>query len=98
MNKESMKTNQVKMSFFSFAIAFMLHLLLFATAPLATIMMKEMNLSHAGFAFIFGVAMISLIIFRIPWGGYRRPDWFSTCLSDCSTSLGYCRGYSCFFA
>ena len=60
--------DQVKMSFFSFAIAFMLHLLLFATAPLSTIIMKEMNLSHAGFAFIFGIAMISLILSRIPWG------------------------------
>jgi len=68
MSKESMNMNQLKMSFFSFAIAFMLHLLLFATAPLSTVMMKEMSLSHAGFAFIFGIAMISLVASRIPWG------------------------------
>lgn len=53
---------------FSFAIAFMLHLLLFSTAPMVDVVMEEMHLSHAGFGFIFSAAMISLVIFRIPWG------------------------------
>jgi len=53
---------------FSFAIAFMLHLLLFCTAPMVTVIMDEMELSHADFGFIFAAAMISLVIFRIPWG------------------------------
>lgn len=53
---------------FSFAIAFLLHLLLFATAPMVTPIMNEMNLSHAGFGLVFSAAMISLILFRIPWG------------------------------
>lgn len=53
---------------FSFAIAFLLHLLLFATAPMVTIIMSEMSLSHAGFGFVFSAAMISLILFRVPWG------------------------------
>ncbi len=53
---------------FSFTIAFLLHLLLFSTAPMVTIIMKEMELSHTGFGLIFSVAMISLILFRIPWG------------------------------
>ncbi len=56
------------MLLFSFIIAFSLHLLLFATAPMATVIMQDMTLSHAGFGFIFSAAMISLIIFRIPWG------------------------------
>jgi len=68
MIKNSMNFHQLKMSLFAFLIAFMLHLLLFSTAPLSTIIMKEMNLSHAGFAFIFGIAMISLVASRIPWG------------------------------
>ena len=68
MIKNSMNFHQLKMSLFAFSIAFMLHLLLFATAPLSTIIMEEMNLSHAGFAFIFGIAMISLVASRIPWG------------------------------
>ncbi|NLJ49511.1 MAG: MFS transporter [Candidatus Atribacteria bacterium] len=68
MVKNSMNHHQLKMSLFAFSIAFMLHLLLFSTAPLSTIIMKEMNLSHAGFAFIFGIAMISLVASRIPWG------------------------------
>lgn len=53
---------------FSFAIAFVLHLLLFCTAPMVTIIMEEMHLSHADFGFVFAAAMISLVIFRIPWG------------------------------
>ncbi len=53
---------------FSFIIAFLLHLLLFATAPLVTPIMAEMKLSHAGFGLFFSMAMISLIFFRIPWG------------------------------
>ena len=31
-------------------------------------MMEEMNLSYTGFGFVFSAAMISLILFRIPWG------------------------------
>jgi len=53
---------------FSFAIAFLLHVLLFATAPMVTVIMEEMGLSHADFGFIFSAAMISLILFRMPWG------------------------------
>ena len=53
---------------FSFLIAFLLHLLLFATAPMVTPIMEEMGLSHASFGFVFSSAMISLILFRIPWG------------------------------
>ena len=53
---------------FSFAIAFLLHLLLFSTAPMASIIMEQMQLSHTQFGIIFAAAMISLVIFRIPWG------------------------------
>ena len=53
---------------FSFAIAFLLHLLLFATAPMASLVMEKMELSHTQFGIIFAAAMISLVIFRIPWG------------------------------
>jgi len=53
---------------FSFIIAFLLHLLLFATAPMATLIMREMNLSYASVGFIFSAAMVSLIIFRLFWG------------------------------
>jgi len=56
------------MLFFSFVIAFLLHLLLFATAPMVTAIMSEMELSYAGFGIIFSAAMVSLILFRIPWG------------------------------
>ena len=53
---------------FSFTVAFLLHLLLFATAPMVSVIMEEMSLSYAGFGFVFSAAMISLILFRIPWG------------------------------
>jgi ACS family D-galactonate transporter-like MFS transporter len=53
---------------FSFIIAFLLHLLLFATAPMVTVIMSEMGLSHVGFGLVFSAAMVSLILFRVPWG------------------------------
>ncbi|UCD72155.1 MAG: MFS transporter, partial [Syntrophobacterales bacterium] len=64
---ESTKYYWVMLSF-SFTIAFVLHLLLFATAPMVTVIMEEMGLSHADFGFVFSAAIISLILFRIPWG------------------------------
>ncbi len=64
---ESKKYYWVMLSF-SFTIAFVLHVLLFATAPMVTVIMEEMGLSHADFGFVFSAAMISLILFRIPWG------------------------------
>jgi cyanate permease len=63
---------------FPFLIAFSLHLLLFATAPMVTVIMEEIGLSHAQFGFLFSVAMISVILLRVPWGlmadrkGYLR--------------------------
>ncbi len=57
-----------RMLSFSFIIAFLLHLQLFATAPMVTVIMEEMGLSHASFAFLFSATMISLITFRIAWG------------------------------
>ena len=63
---------------FSFLIAFILHLLLFCTGPMVTVIMEEMGLSYTQFSLIFSGSMISLIFLRIPWGlasdklGYRR--------------------------
>jgi cyanate permease len=65
---DNKRRHAVVMVSFSFATAFMLHLLLFCTAPMVTVIMDEMDLSHADFGFIFAAAMISLVIFRIPWG------------------------------
>jgi len=53
---------------FSFSIAFLLHLLLFATAPMVTDIMEEMELSYAQFGLIFSMTMITLAVFRLPWG------------------------------
>ncbi|NVM27084.1 MAG: hypothetical protein HWN70_14360, partial [Desulfobacterales bacterium] len=38
---------------FAFTIAFLLHLLLFATAPMVTVIMEEMDLSHADFGLVY---------------------------------------------
>jgi cyanate permease len=64
---QSKKYHWVMLSF-SFTIAFLLHVLLFATAPMVTVITEEMGLSYADFGFVFSAAMISLILFRIPWG------------------------------
>jgi cyanate permease len=52
----------------AFIIAFLVHLLLFCLSPMVELIMTEMQLSHAQFGFVFSVAMISLILFRLPWG------------------------------
>ena len=62
----------------AFGIAFILHLLNIGIAPMVNAIMWEMNLTHAEFGLIFSVAVLSLMIFRIPWGflgdriGYRN--------------------------
>ena len=65
---KSKSAYRLVMLMFSFTVAFLLHLLLFSTAPMVTVVMEEMRLSHADFGLVFSVAMISLILFRIPWG------------------------------
>jgi len=52
----------------AFVIAFLVPLLLFCLSPMVSVLMDEMRLSHAQFGFVFSVAMISLILFRLPWG------------------------------
>lgn len=70
--------HRLVMLVFPFLIAFLLHLLLFATAPMVTVIMEEMGLSHAQFGFLFSVAIIGVIVLRVPWGlmadrtGYLR--------------------------
>jgi len=72
---------------FSFIFAFLLHLLLFSVAPMATVLMDEMEISYAQFGFIFSSAMVSLILFRLPWGfladrvGYLKVSKISLLLS-----------------
>lgn len=52
----------------SFGIAFLLHLLNICIAPMVNDIMSEMGLSHTEFGLIFSVAVLSLMLFRIPWG------------------------------
>jgi len=52
----------------AFAVAFLVHLLLFSIAPMVAIVMDSMHLNHTEFGFVFSVTMISLILFRLPWG------------------------------
>lgn len=52
----------------AFLVSFLLHLLLFGTAPMVDKIMNEMNLSHAEFGLIFSAVMVSLVVLRIPWG------------------------------
>jgi len=52
----------------AFVVAFLVHILLFSIAPMASILREAMHLSHAQFGLVFSVTMISLILFRLPWG------------------------------
>jgi CP family cyanate transporter-like MFS transporter len=87
---------------FSFLIAFLLHLLLFATAPMVTVIISEMKLSHAEFGLVFSAAMVSLILFRIPWGfigdkiGYLSAFKIALPISAVSALLrAFSPNYSC---
>lgn len=79
ISKTGSKNGQYRvMLLFAFTIAFLLHLLAFATAPMVTVVMKEMGLSHADFGVIYSAIMVSFVVFRIPWGlisdriGYQK--------------------------
>ncbi len=85
----------------SFCLAFLLHLLLFSVAPMVTILMEAMDISHAQFGFIFSSAMISLILFRLPWGfladrvGYVKVSKVSLLLSTVfAIARAFASGYS----
>ncbi len=52
----------------AFVIAFLMHLLLFSIAPMVSLVMLEMNLNHTQFGLAFSMSMVSLIVFRLPWG------------------------------
>jgi len=94
---------RIVMLTFSFSVAFVLHLLLFGTAPMVTVIMEEMDLSHAAFGLIFSLAMLSLILFRIPWGliadriGYLDVLRIALPLSAaCALLRAFSPGYSTF--
>ncbi|MFC2008620.1 hypothetical protein ACFLUT_01000 [Chloroflexota bacterium] len=57
----------------AFAVALTVHLLIFSISPMVHVLMDEMQLSHAQFGLIFSAAMVSLILFRLPWGGDLLP-------------------------
>ncbi len=77
----------------SFLIAFMLHLLLFGTAPMVDQIMSEMNISNTEFGIVFSMVMVSLIVLRIPWGflvdrfGYSKILKFSLPLISASAII-----------
>lgn len=57
----------------SFTIAFLLHLLLFGTAPMVTLIMEEMELSHAEFGLISSLSNIGPLVMPIVFG-FLIPD------------------------
>ncbi len=78
MTSNKSSKDRIVMLLFSFFIAFSLHVMLFAIAPMATDIIEEMKISYAQFGFAFSIAMGGIAIFRIPWGlladriGYRK--------------------------
>ncbi len=77
----------------SFAIAFLVHILLFSIAPMVTSVMREMGLNHTQFGLAFSMSMVSLIVFRLPWGlladrkGYVSVLRASLLLATCAAVL-----------
>lgn len=102
MNLSRNRTERSRMMLgFSFCLAFLLHLLLFSVAPMVTVLIETMNITHAQFGFIFSSAMISLILFRLPWGfladrvGYVKVVKISLLLSTVfAMARAFASGYS----
>jgi len=64
----------------AFLISFVLHLLLFGTAPMVDEIVGEMGLTYAKFGFIYSIVMITLIVLRIPWGVFIDKHGYLTIL------------------
>jgi len=65
----------------AFAVAFLVHLLLYSLAPTVAIVMESMRLNHTEFGLIFAAAMVSLVPCRLPWG-VLADRWRCRCCSD----------------
>jgi len=51
-----------------FLATFNMHLLLFSYSPLVPNIASELALTNAEVGFLFSISMLTLMIFRIPWG------------------------------
>jgi len=85
----------------AFAVAFLVHLLLFSLAPMVAIVMDSMQLNHTEFGLVFSVTMVSLILFRLPWGvladrkGYVQVLRMALLLTSCGAFVRViAQGYS----
>jgi nitrate/nitrite transporter NarK len=68
----------------AFAVAFLVHLLLFSLAPMVAIVMDSMHLNHTEFGLVVPVAMVSLVPCRLPWG-VLADRWSCRCCLDTSS-------------
>ncbi|MFW6385617.1 MAG: CynX/NimT family MFS transporter [Candidatus Hadarchaeota archaeon] len=89
----------------TFILSFLLHLLLFCTAPMVDHIMGDMGLTNAQFGIIFSAAMASLLLLRIPWGivgdriGYLKTLRISLIIISISAIMrGLVDGYKTFIA
>ncbi len=64
------------------------HLLLFSYSPLVTDITAELTLTSAEAGFIFSVSILTLLIFRIPWGILFDRKGFKTTMGAALTLMG----------
>lgn len=64
----STNRNQSTMLSLGFLATFNVHLLMFSYSPLVPSITSELALSNAEAGFLFSVSILTLMVFRIPWG------------------------------
>jgi nitrate/nitrite transporter NarK len=80
-----------------FLATFNVHLLMFSYSPLVPNIVSELAITNAEAGFLFSVSILTLMVFRIPWGilfdrkGFKRTMMLSLLLM---TVFGLARGFA----
>ncbi|MCW4045699.1 MAG: MFS transporter [Candidatus Bathyarchaeota archaeon] len=80
--------NQGVMLTLGFLATLNMHLLLFSYSPLLRGIAEELALTDAEAGFLFSVSMLTLMLFRIPWGILFGRKGLKTTMSLALTLLG----------
>src|SRR3989337_3621472 len=97
MLRFNMSRNQGVMLALGFMATLNVHLLLFSYSPLVTNITSELALTNAEAGFLFSVSILTLMIFRIPWGilfdrkGFKKTMTFALLLMGV---FGLARGFA----
>src|SRR3990170_157564 len=79
---------QATMLILGFMATLNVHLLLFSYSPLVTNITSELALTNAEAGFLFSVSILTLMVFRIPWGIMFDRKGFKTTMGAALALMG----------